>query len=333
MSYVETTALTEAAAWRARLTEADAGSTPEFAAWLATDPRNIVAWKRVQEPWDLVGEQATAPEIIELRRAALEHVHAAGRRRWTRSPRFVFARRVSAAAVVLVVIVAGLLVWQGRRPDVYTTHAGERHVVTLADGSRIALDSRTEVRVRYTSQARELELVSGQARFDVARDVTRPFSVIADGHKVVATGTAFNVDLFASSLFVTLIEGRVVVLSEPVPNAAEPLTLPRLTLDVGDQLVLTPSAPPSVEHVSIERTTAWENGEIVFENDRLASVVARINRYARQPVVIVDAETAELRISGVFHTGDVEGFVSTLVSYLPVQAERGADGVTRLAQR
>ena len=333
MSYAEATALTEAAAWRARLTEADAESTPEFAAWLATDPRNVEAWKRVQAPWELVGEHATAPEIIELRSAALEHVHAAGRRRWTRSPRFVFARRLSAAAAVLVVIVMGLLVWQSRSPDVYTTHAGERHVVTLADGSRIALDSRTEVRVHYTPQARELELVSGQARFDVAHDVTRPFSVIADGHKVVATGTAFNVDLFGSSLVVTLIEGRVVVLAEPVADAAEPLTLPRLTLDVGDQLVLSPSEPPSVEHVSIERATAWENGEIVFENDRLASVVARINRYAQQPVVIADAATAELRISGVFHTGDVEGFVSTLVSYLPVQAERGADGVTRLAQR
>jgi transmembrane sensor len=106
-----------------------------------------------------------------------------------------------------------------------------------------------------------------------------------------------------------------------------------MTLDAGEQLVLTPSAPPSVAHVSIDRATAWENGEIVFENDRLASVVARINRYARQPVVITDSPTAELRISGVFHTGDVDGFVSTLVSYLPVQAEKGADGVTRLMQR
>jgi len=333
MSYPEATALTEAAAWRARLTEANAGSTPEFAAWLATDARNVEAWKRVLEPWELVGEHATAPEIIELRRAALEHAYAAGRGRWTRSPRFAFARRLSAAAAVLVVIVTGLLVWQARQSDVYTTRAGERRVVTLVDGSRIALDSRTEVRVHYTPQARELELASGQARFDVARDVTRPFSVTADGHRVIATGTAFNVDMFGSSLFVTLIEGRVVVLAELASNVAEPVTLPSLTLDVGEQLVLSSSAPPSVEHVSIERATAWENGEIVFENDRLASVVARINRYARHPVVITDAATAELRISGVFHTGDVDGFVSTLVSYLPVQAEKGADGVTHLAQR
>jgi transmembrane sensor len=307
------------------LTAADAESTPEFVAWLATDPRNVDAWRRVQEPWSLVGEHATAPEIIELRRAALDHAHAAGRIRWTRSRHWVLAGRLTAAAAMLALLVVGFFFWQAQQPEVYSTRAGERRVVTLDDGSRIALDSRTEVRVHYTERARELQLARGQARFDVAHDVRRPFSVSAGRHKVVAMGTAFNVDLLGSSLFVTLIEGRIVVLGEPV---AQPETL-----DVGEQLVLPPTGPSSVAHVSIERTTAWENGEIVFENDRLASVVARVNRYSPAPVVIEDAATAELRISGVFHTGDVDGFVSTLVSYLPVHAEKGTDGVTRLMQR
>jgi transmembrane sensor len=333
MSYAEHLALTQAAAWRVRLTQTDAASCPEFAAWLATDPRNVAAWKQVQEPWDLVGEHATAPEVIELRRAALAHAHAAGRSRWARSRRFVLAGRIGVAAAILFIAISGLLFWQSVQPDVYSTRAGERRVVTLADGSRIALDSRSEVRVRYTENARELVLTSGQARFDVAHDALRPFSVSAGRHKVVATGTAFTVDLFASSLFVTLIEGHVVVLSDLVPSATRLPAPPRLTLDAGERLVLSPTAPPSVELVNIDRATAWENGEIIFENDQLASVVARVNRYARQPVTIADAATAELRISGVFHTGDVDGFVATLVSYLPVRAEIDADGTTRLSHR
>jgi transmembrane sensor len=325
MSSAESTALTEAAAWRVRLQEADVESTPEFAEWLATNPCNADAWTRLQEPWSLVGEHAAAPEIVELRRAALAHAHAAGRTRWKHSRRFIFAGRVTAAAALLAILVVGFFFWQARQPEVYATRAGERRVVTLDDGSRIALDSRTEVRVRYTEHARELILAHGQARFDVAHDVRRPFSVNAGRHKVVAMGTAFNVDLFGANLLVTLIEGRIVVLGDPV---AQPKTL-----DVGEQLMLSATAPPSVAHVNLERATAWENGEIVFENDRLASVVARINRYAPAPVVIEDAATAELRISGVFHTNDVDGFVSTLVSYLPVQAEKGTDGVTRIMQR
>jgi transmembrane sensor len=333
MSYAENLALAQAAAWRVRLSEADAASCPEFAAWLATDARNVAAWKEVQEPWDLVGEHATAPEVIELRRAALAHAHAAGRGRRARSRRFAMAGWIGVAAAICAVAVGGLSFWRSLQPDVYSTRAGERRVVTLVDGSRIALDSRSEVRVRYTQNARELVLASGQARFDVAHDAIRPFSVSAEGHKVVATGTAFNVDLFASSLFVTLIEGHVVVLADQTGSTARLPTPPRMTLDAGEQLVLSPSAPPSVEQVNVERATAWENGEIVFENDLLVNVVARLNRYARQPVTVAEGPTAELRISGVFHTGDVDGFVATLVSYLPVRAEKDPEGGTRLSLR
>src|SRR3546814_1264895 len=79
--------------------------------------------------------------------------------------------------------------------DLYRTVLGERRVVTLADGSTVSLDAASEVRVAYSERARELALVRGQARFDVAHDPRRPFAVQARDQRVVATGTAFNVDL------------------------------------------------------------------------------------------------------------------------------------------
>jgi transmembrane sensor len=199
----------------------------------------------------------------------------------------------------------------------------------------VALDSSSEVRVQYSAHARELTLVRGQARFDVAHDVARPFSVSADGHDVIATGTSFNVDIFGHSLLVTLIEGRVVV-SSATPElelVKVDTPIPRITLDVGEQVVFSPKAPPSVAHVNIGQATAWENGEVVSDNDTLATIVGRMNRYAQHALIIGDPETAQLRISGVFHTDDVEGFVSTIEAYLPVAAEKDSDGTTRLAHR
>jgi transmembrane sensor len=235
---------------------------------------------------------------------------------------------------ILVVAVGSLFLWV-RLPDVYSTRAGERRVVTLADGSQIALDSRSEVRVRYSAHARELTLAKGQARFDVAHDVERPFTVTADDHKVIATGTSFNIDLFGPSLLVTLIEGHVVI--APVTGRSElaqiDTVIPSINLDAGEQVVFSPKAPPSVARVNLGQATAWENGEVVFENDTLSTVVARINRYARHGVVIADTETSQLRISGVFHTGDIDGFVSTIVAYLPVHADKSGDGTTHLARR
>lgn len=326
--------LTQAAVWRVRLAENDLEGCPELSAWLAADVRNMTAWKCVQDDWALFAEHASSPELLELRSRALTHAREAGQGRWVRSRRFAIAHRLAIAAGILILAVGGLFFWM-RQPDVYTTGAGERRVVTLADGSQVALDSRSEVSVQYSAHARELTLTKGQARFDVAHDIERPFSVTADGHKVIATGTSFNVDLFGPSLLVTLIEGRVVVSSTPqlVDPGQVDTSLARITLDVGEQVVFTPRAPPKVAHVNLGQASAWENGEVMSDNDSLASIVERINRYAQHPVVIGDDQTAELRISGVFHTGDVEGFVNTIAAYLPVRAEKEADGTTRLTHR
>lgn len=334
MNDSDTSRLAQAAAWRVRLTENDLESSPELSDWLAEDARNAAAWKQVQDDWALFADHATSPEILELRSAALAHAHEAGRGRWVRSRRFAIAHRLGIAAGLVIVAAAGLFVWM-KQPDVYSTRTGERRIVTLADGSQIALDSRSEVRVAYSAHTRELTLVKGQARFDVVHDFERPFSVTADGHEVMATGTSFNVDMFGPTLLVTLIEGRVVVSSTLAlsdPTKVE-IPLPRITLDAGEQVVFAPKAAPSVARVNLGQTTAWENGEIVSENDSLTTLVARINRYAQHAVVIGDSETADLRISGVFHTGDVDGFISTIVAYLPVRADKDSDGTTRLTHR
>ena len=331
MSDKDSLPLEEAATWRVRLAEQDLDDSPEFAAWLAADVRNAAAWQLAQDQWSVFTEHATAPEVIDLRCQALAHAHEASRGRWVRSKRFANAHRLGIAAMIVAVVAGGMLLWK-RQPDVYSTGAGERRVVTLADGSQVALDSRSEVRVRYSQNARELTLARGQARFDVAHDVERPFTVTAGDHKVIAIGTSFNMDLFGPSLLVTLIEGHVVVASTVGATQIESVA-PQIDLDAGEQVVFSPKAPPNVAHVNLVQTTAWENGEVVFENDTLGTVVTRINRYARHGAVIADPETSQLRISGVFHTGDIDGFVSTIVAYLPVRADKSADGTTHLARR
>jgi transmembrane sensor len=353
---LEPDVLQQAAAWRTRLTEAPEEYAEQFSAWLALDPRNSTAWNSVQTPWLLLGEHAASPALIRLRRMALDHAHEAERRQGGLLKRHRFPRAIAAAAAILALAMTSLLIWQANRFDIYRTGTGERRVVTLIDGSEIALDSQSQVKVRYTKGSRELALVKGQARFAVAHDILRPFGVTANGHEVVATGTAFNMDLLGSDLLVTLIEGHVVVLREgaqtrssattsdpsalnvnptisPATGNMDPRLSPRISLDAGEQLVISPRTAPVVKRVNVERTTAWESGQLVFENEPLSSVVARVSRYGAHPLVIGDEQTSNLRISGVFHEGDVTGFVSTIVSYLPIRAQQGHDGTVHLSAK
>ena len=321
--------LAEAAAWRVHLTEIDTDTTEEFEIWLR-EPANARAWARVSRPWNLFGTQAHEPELIAVRQAALGDA-----KRATLKPSLLLPALKGIAAILLAGAAAwGCLQWL-QRPDDYNTALGERRVVTLTDGSRISLDSGSEVTVRYTKSSRELHLLRGQARFDVAHDVERPFSVEAGNQKVIATGTAFNIDLSEQKVLVTLIEGHVVVLDEDTGTTtlkANHRMWPKSTeLRAGQQLAAVPFVAPQVEKADIPRVTAWTSGQIMFDNEMLSSVVARVNRYSATHVVIADPKIANMRISGVLNAGDVNGFVDIVTHYLSVRASSNSDGTIALA--
>ena len=125
-----------------------------------------------------------------IRRDALHRAQRTARGRlsdWRTPPR----RAAIAAAVAGFMVLAGLGTWPlVDGVDVYRTGLNERRVVTLKDGSKVSLDAMSKISVRYSDDARRLTLQRGQARFDVAHDVSRPFSVRARDRTVVATGTA-----------------------------------------------------------------------------------------------------------------------------------------------
>ena len=189
-------------------------------------------------------------------------------------------------------------------------------MITLSDGSKLSLDADSEVTVRYGKHDRFLHLLKGQARFDVAHDKSRPFSVVAGNQRVIATGTAFNIDIAGPKVLVTLIEGHVVVV-----NADEAGPLPAgsaahaIALKAGQQLALGPAVPPHIQAANVQRVTAWTIGQIMFDDEPLSSVVDRVNRYGGTQVVVADPEVGAMKISGVFNAGDAAGFVE-IVTHL-----------------
>jgi transmembrane sensor len=314
--------LAEAARWRVRLAEADVSTTLEFDAWLRS-PGNLEAWERVSRPWDYFDTVADAPEVTAARRAALNDAKRAGRRLGTllSLPRLVRPLSALAAAVLVAAIVGSAGYWWMNRPADYRTAAGERRVITLADGSKLSLDADSEVTVYYGAHERSLHLLAGQARFDVAHDKSRPFTVVAGNQKVIATGTAFNIEMAGRRVLVTLIEGHVVVLDENgAAQGMGPAWPHRIELKAGQQLSTGPAVPPEISQANVQRVTAWTNGQLMFDDEPLSSVVERVNRYSGTRIVIADPRVGAMKISGVFNAGDATGFVEIVSHYLPVKA-------------
>lgn len=238
----------------------------------------------------------------------------------------------AAAAVVLGAMVYWVTAVDPTGPDAastqYITAIGEQHATVLEDGSVMQLNTDSQVQVRYSAEARDIVLTRGEALFDVRKDPERPFRVNSGDVWVEAIGTRFNVHRRGDGTVVTVIEGQVAV----EPTSATPSgsneppvieeTLTRVELAAGEQLAMTGGSQAADVPVPVDtqRTTAWTQRRVVFDDDPLADVIAEFNRYNRTKLVIVDAALLERRISGVFKVDDPYAFSEVLASMAPVEA-------------
>jgi transmembrane sensor len=319
--------LAQAADWFLKLRAPDAPleELGRFQPWLDENPNNARAYREICASWSAVGQHASSPEILVGRRDSLEHARRAARRRW-RSHKPRWTRLASAAAVAGIAIASVTGLWLQTLAGRYSTGVGERRTITLSDGSVITLDARSRMRVSYRERERMIALEQGQARFDVAKDASRPFRVTAGSETVIALGTQFNVEIVERNVLVTMIEGHVAVVPDAPRNAA-----PQIELSSGEALhVRRDGHATRLVRVDVERITAWQNGKIFFDNEPLSSAVERVNRYAVDEQIQVDPAAAQIRISGVFNTGDANAFIEAVTSYFPVRAQRDRSATIQL---
>lgn len=327
-----------AGAWCLKLADGDltAAETRDFDCWLEADAAHRNAFGDAVGIWHALEEASLTPGLVDLREAAFAHFRKANRARW----RAGYGRRAVLAALAAAIgtLVIGGGFWWWSEPDVYRTGVGERRVVVLEDGSKISLDAQTEVDVHYTQERRALRLAYGRAKFDVAKNPLRPFSVAAADKLVVATGTQFSVETLGNTVRVILYEGRVAVISSGAsPVSAVPVMVKAKAANVEAALtpgreLIAPIASPVAEIVKVDpvRTLAWEGGQLVFVDEPLAAAVERVNRYADRKIVIADRKAAALLVNGVFTAGDTAAFVEGMTGVLPLSAET-EDGQTVLS--
>jgi transmembrane sensor len=293
---------------------------------LQADPEFADSLRRVEHSWHLSGKHATAPSLMILRQQALRRARLATHRPW---------RIATAAAIVGLALAATITVTRAvYQRGWYETQLGEQRTLELEDRSRLVLDSRTRLHVRFTDDARVVELVEGRAQFSVSKDPRRPFKVSAGGREVIALGTVFTVERVDREMNVTMFEGRVAVVQTPSPGTSRPSKDTSIELVAGQALRVDEDGKATMSRgVDLTSAGAWQQGKTIFNDETLATAVQRINRHARARIVIDDAELAGLHVSGVFDTGDVDTFTHAVEATLPVTAEYSEDGTIKLIAR
>ena len=314
-----------AATWAVRLDRGlSAAEQDEYSHWLAEDARHGEAMARMRWGWEeldrLAGANATSlstpdPDLL-----------APGRR--ASRPRAIvlrFAPVVLAAAAVLV----ALLYFRGAPAPAPTAIAAttaakaslapcERRV--LDDGSVVDLNRGAEIVVDYTPSVRRVRLVHGEANFTVAKNPARPFIVDASGVFVQAVGTVFNVRMAPSAVEVLVSEGKVKVNRAAAASANPPLVVagqravvPVSSNGVPDVATLTPE--------EMAAQLAWQPRVLDFTDAPLPEIVAEFNAHNTVHVVVGDSALASVRLTAVFRSDNLEGFVRLMQSDFGMRAE------------
>jgi transmembrane sensor len=280
----------------------------ELDAWLAQSLAHRVAYLRIEAAWRRTDRLAAlrspmrAPTESGTSRRAL----------WTRI----------VAAVGIATVVTGAFVGNELlRPhgQIIETPKGGQERLTLADGSRIEFNTDTAVRVDLSAPSRVVELLRGEAYFEIKHDAARPFVVTAANHRIVDLGTKFVVRMAPKAVQVALIQGSARLESENGPSGQG-----ALVLTPGDVAIATANTSRITRHTEhdLAERLAWQHGSIVFHQTRLADAIAEFNRYGGPRLVMKGDAATKLKINGTFLTTGAEDFAAVAHEVFGLTVER-----------
>lgn len=281
--------------------------------WLAADSAHREAYDKVGRAWALAGKLKSSSTSFSAGAAPMDSPRS-------ESPPAIeptsYLKKVAlAAGVVLLAIAIGWPLyrtghrwWNGVQIQL-ATQKGQPQSFSLEDGTTVMLDADSRLTASIGARRRSVSLDHGEALFDIKHDATRPFEVVTSAGRVQDLGTRFDIETLESSTRVSVLEGRVGVLT------------------VRGQALLTSGQAGGYDNAGNllptepfkEDTTRWSGGQRHFDHEFLDHVLERVARYHAVQFVFSDSRLRELRVSGTFRIGDLPLFLRTLAAALPIE--------------
>jgi len=279
-----------AAEWfAARLGARDDHLERQFRHWLAADSRHAEDYALCEIAWEVSREPAALLPMPMVRTA---------RRRWVRGG--------TLGAIALAAALTGIAIWFWPvRTDTWTTAAGEQRTVILNDGSRVILNTRTQLTARISWHARQVRLAQGEAFFEVSKDPARPFTVVTPLGSARAIGTRFDVYVAPASLTVTTEDGRVLVRNAERGSG--------VTVDAGHRAELRAGqVQADLSSVDLNGALSWMARRLDVNDEPLEVVLRDLSRYTDLPLRADTPAIGELHVSAVLRTGDMAALKAVL---------------------
>lgn len=227
-----------------------------------------------------------------------------------------------ACAAAIVFFVVGILQWNLSTTRLefvqnVVTPIGAMREYTLSDGTKLFLDTNSNVTVEYYAHKRLVKLHQGQIALHVSKDATRPLFVDVQQVQVRVTGTIFEVRHVEDEVRVSVEEGSVDV-SYKRPFDGEVIKL--ASLGAKDQITLDERGfVLSSLKLQNDSVAPWRSGRLFFDKTPLKDVLFEFERYGAKPALIASSELALMPLSGSFEIERFGSFLELLPKVLPVK--------------
>lgn len=172
---------------------------------------------------------------------------------------------------------------------------GGEYQMTLADGTKVWLNSESEMRfpVHFTKDKREI-FINGEAYFKVAHNKKKPFIARLDKGSIEVLGTEFNINAYndEEDMVTTLIKGSVKFISSNKKH--------NQILKPNQQIVYNSSQNDfSLRNVDIRPFIAWKEGKFYFKSMELEKIMRQLERWYNFNVFYSNEELKTYKFRGV----------------------------------
>ncbi len=327
--------------------------------WAVKKDRGLTEEERLELTEDHLANPGLQKKIdeskafLDLLKGHGEAIHFELERR--KQTRLLHYRRIAPLAAIAALVILGLFLprlIQEISSDpvesntILTLLTEEPTTRNFPDGSRVEVNSGSELVYNFSERLREVLILHGEAHFSVVRDDFRPFVVNVGNVTVTAVGTAFNIRLDEGLVDVMVTHGKVHVSSN---YEAEDSVIPSNVHDdiaevglinAGERIEihLDAEGPDKVlvktmSDISMDEALYWRESLLTFGGDTLANIAKNFEQKTGYTLLIQDPGIELLEIGGNYPSDDPYGFLNILKNLYGIPWTQAEDNVILVGKK
>jgi len=299
----------------------------EIDRWRAASPQNEKAFQEYYKIWStaaglhvlaaLDAEKQPVPPVAD-RQIPMTPISPANT--WRRKTRWLWN-----AAAVLILGAAGYWMYARSTNITYaekTTLANTVDSIIMADGSKIFLDANTHVKypVKMNGPQYTVQLMQGNAFFQVATNAKRSFIVVVDQSSITVLGTSFNINATGSDIALSVKTGKVMF--APTPDYEKTMVA------AGSGVVYNKLTQTITRFDAVNANNdAWITQELAFVDAPLQEVCKKLEAHYKVKITIVGNISSLGKLNVTFNDNKLEEVLDVLKETYPISIVRKADHI------